>query len=71
MIGELVKQTAVVNCRPVQFVTAFFVLLGYQVRTAIHTVSDLLERRIVQFAGVPYQSPASRQEWEELWETEP
>jgi hypothetical protein len=60
----------VVNRRPVQFVTAFFAPLGSQVRTAIQTVSDLLERRFVQFAGVPYQSPASRQEWEELWEAE-
>jgi hypothetical protein len=60
----------VVNCRPVQFMTTFFAPLGSQVRTAIQTVSDLLERRFVQFAGVPYQSPASRQEWEELWEAE-
>jgi hypothetical protein len=38
---------------------------------AICTVSDLLERRFVKFAGVPYQSPVSREEWEELWETDP
>lgn len=36
----------------------------------IRQVSDLLERRFAQFAGVPYQTPVCRQQWEELWETE-
>ena len=37
---------------------------------AIRHVSDLLERRFAKFAGVPYQTPVCRQQWEELWETE-
>jgi hypothetical protein len=40
------------------------------VRTGIRTVTDLMERRFAEFAGVPYQNPLSRQQWEELWETE-
>jgi hypothetical protein len=56
--------------RPVQSMAALFVALGYHVRIGILTVSDLLERRFAEFAGVPCQSPPSRQLWEELWETE-
>ena len=36
----------------------------------IRHVGDLMERRFAQFAGVPYQTPVCRQQWEELWETE-
>ena len=39
-------------------------------RIGIRTVSDVLELRFAEFAGVPYQRPLSRQQWEELWETE-
>jgi hypothetical protein len=39
-------------------------------RIGIRAVSDLLERRFAEFAGVPYRSPVSRQQWEELWEAE-
>jgi hypothetical protein len=56
--------------RPVQSMAAFFVALGCHVRIGIRTVSDLLERRFTEFAGVPCQSLLSRQQWEELWETE-
>jgi ubiquinone biosynthesis protein Coq4 len=56
--------------RLVQFMAAFFVALGYHVRKGIRTVSDLMERRFAEFAGVPCQSPLIRQQWEELWETE-
>jgi hypothetical protein len=56
--------------RPVQFMAAFFVALGYHVRMGICTVTDLIERRFAEFAGVPYQNPLSRQQWEELWEAE-
>jgi hypothetical protein len=41
------------------------------VRIGTRTVSDLIERRFAEFAGVPYQNPLSRQQWEELWEAEP
>jgi hypothetical protein len=58
------------GCLPVQSIAAFFLALGYHVRIGIRTVSDLLEQRLAEFAGVPYQDPLSRQQWEELWETE-
>jgi hypothetical protein len=48
--------------RPVQFMAVFFV--------AIHTMSDLIERRFAEFAGIPYQSRLSRQQWEEVWKAE-
>jgi hypothetical protein len=50
--------------------TAFCIALRCQVGEAIHTMSDLVERRFVQFADVPYVSPVSRQQWEKLWEME-
>ena len=58
------------NRRPAQSMAAFFVALGRHVRMGIRIVTDLIERRFAGFAGVPYQSPLSRQQWEELWETE-
>jgi hypothetical protein len=58
------------NRRAVQLITALFVALGCQVRKAIHTVGDVIERRFAEFAGVPYQHPANRQQWEDLWATE-
>jgi hypothetical protein len=56
--------------RLVQFMAAFFIALGCHLRKGIRTVSDLIERRFAEFAGVPCQNPLSRQRWEELWETE-
>lgn len=56
--------------RPVQFMAASVVPLGCYGRIGFRTVSDSIERRIAEFAGVPYQNLLSRQQWEELWETE-
>jgi hypothetical protein len=47
---------------------AFFVALGYQFWIDIRTVGDLMERCFSEFAGVPYQGPLSRQQWEDLLE---
>ena len=57
--------------RPVQSMAVLFVALGNHVRIGIRTVRDLLELRFAEFAGVPYQNPLSRQQWEELWDAEP
>jgi hypothetical protein len=65
-----VNTIAAHNRRPVPLLAAFFVALGCQVRKAIDTVNYFLERRFSEFAGVPYQNPVVRQEWEDLWETE-
>jgi hypothetical protein len=70
IIVPTVNSIAMDNRRPVQFMAATFVALGYHVRIGIRTVSDLIGRRFAEFAGVPYQNPRSRQRWEELWETE-
>jgi hypothetical protein len=56
--------------RPIQFKALSFDVVGCQLRAGLRTVSDLLARRLAEFAGVPYQNPLSRREWEELWETE-
>jgi hypothetical protein len=56
--------------RPVQLVAAVFAAFGHHVRIGIRAVNDLTERRFAEFAGVPYQNPLGRQQWEELWETE-
>ena len=56
--------------RPFQSMAAFFVALGGHVQMGIHIVNDLMERSFAGFAGVPYQNPLSRQQWEDLWDTE-
>jgi hypothetical protein len=56
--------------RPIQFMSLSFDVLGYQLRTGIRTVIELIERRFARFAGVPYQNSANRREWEELWESQ-
>lgn len=71
MIVPTVNLIAMDNRRRAQSVAALFTALGYHVRIGIRSVSDLMERRFAEFAGVPYQNPISRQQWEELWETEP
>jgi hypothetical protein len=65
-----VNSITVDHRRLVQFMAAFFVALGYHLRIGIHTVSDLMERRFAEFAGVPCENPLSRRQWEDLWETE-
>jgi len=70
VIAPSLNSIAMDDRGPVQSVAAVFVALGYRARMVIHIVSDLLELRFAQFAGVPYQSPVSRRQWEDLWETE-
>jgi hypothetical protein len=70
VIVPAVNTIAVHNRRPAPLLAAFFVALGGQVRRAIRTVSNLIGRRFAEFAGVPYQNPVDRQQWEELWTTE-
>jgi hypothetical protein len=65
-----VNSIATDNRGPVEFMAAFFVAVGYHVRIGIRTMSDLLGPRFAEFAGVPYQNPLIRQQWEELWETD-
>jgi hypothetical protein len=70
LIVPTVNSIAMDNRRPVEFMAAFFAALGYQLRIGIRTVSDLMERRFAEFGDLPYQNPLSRQQWEDLWETE-
>jgi hypothetical protein len=70
IIVPAVNSIAIDNRRAVQFMAAFFVALLCQARIAIHTMRDFMEHRFAEFAGVPYQSPIGRQQWEDLWETE-
>jgi hypothetical protein len=70
IIAQAVNTIAVENRRPVPFLAALVVALRCQVPKTIHTISDLVERRFAEFAGVPYQSPVGRRQWEEFWELE-
>jgi len=47
-----------------------FDAVGHRAWAGIRILSDLLERRFADFAGVPYENRLRRREWEELWETE-
>ena len=55
---------------PGQFMAVFLVALRSHVRVGIRSASDVIERRFAEFAGVPYQTPVSRQQWQDLWQTE-
>jgi hypothetical protein len=70
MIGRAMNSIAVEKRQAVPFLAAIVVALRSQVPKAIHAVGDHVERRFAEFAGVPYHSPFSRQQWEELWEME-
>jgi hypothetical protein len=59
---------AVEKRQAVPFLAAFVVALRCQVPKAIHAMGDHVERSFAEFAGVPYQSPVSRRQWEVLWE---
>jgi hypothetical protein len=59
---------AVEKRQAVPLLAAFVVALRSHVPKAIHAMGDHVERRFAEFAGVPYESHVSRQQWEELWE---
>jgi hypothetical protein len=61
---------AVERRQAVPFLAAFVVALRCEVPKAIHAMGVHVEGRFAEFAGVPYQSPVSRQQWEELWKME-
>lgn len=50
------------------FVPEILVALGLRIRGRVLALAELVERLFAEFAGVPYADPASRQQWEELWE---
>jgi hypothetical protein len=70
MIGPIANLIATDARRPIQNIAAIFTALRYHVRAGIRAISDLMERRFAAYAGVPYQNPISRQQWQELWEAE-
>jgi hypothetical protein len=70
IIIPAVNSIAMDNRRPDQSMAALFAAAGYHLRWGVRTVNDHIERRFAEFAGVPYQDPLSRQQWEELWEME-
>jgi hypothetical protein len=43
--------------------------LRSQIRARIVAMSHLMERLFARFADVPYETPISQQQWEELWES--
>jgi hypothetical protein len=53
-----------------QFVTNVFGALGCNMRVTMRTMSAEIERRFATFAGLPYQDPVSRQQWEQVWEAD-
>jgi hypothetical protein len=70
VVVHSVNSIDIYNRRPLQFMAALLVAVGFHLRLGIRTIGDQLERRFAGFAGVPYLNPLRRQQWEELWETE-
>jgi len=62
---------AVDSRRLLQFTTAIFVAIGYQLGALIRIANSRIERRFSTFADVPYHDRLSRQQWEQLWREEP
>jgi hypothetical protein len=53
IIVPTVNSIAINMRRPVEITAAIFVALGNHVRVGIRTLSDLIEHRFAEFAGVP------------------
>ena len=70
IIVPTVSSITVHNRQPAKATDLSLDALGHRAWAGIRTLSDLLERRFAEFAGVPYEEPFCRREWEDLWETE-
>ena len=70
MIEPAQYLTVVDSRRSSQYATTVFGALGCNMRVAMRTMSAEIERRFATFAGVPYQDPVSRQQWEQVWEAD-
>jgi hypothetical protein len=70
IIGRAMNSNAVEKREAVPFLAVFVVALRCLLPEAIHAMGDHVERRFAEFAGVPYRSRDSRQQWEDLWEME-
>jgi hypothetical protein len=62
---------AVRSGRQNQLIQSTLVNIGYRLRVLIRAVSSQIEREFAVFANVPYHDSRSRQQWEELWKTDP
>lgn len=71
IIGPAENPVVVDNRQQSELSTHVFVAIGYHMRMTIRAMSEQMERSFAAFAGVPYEDPLSRQQWEQLWETEP
>jgi hypothetical protein len=67
LVAPTVASISVDDPHPLKCMSAVFFARAC---IGIRTVSDLLERRFADLAGIPYQSPDSRQQWEDLWDAE-
>jgi hypothetical protein len=52
-----------------RFIAAFRLATKF-IRNGLRSASDLLERSFAEFADVPYENRISRQQWQQLWDTE-
>jgi hypothetical protein len=70
-IGPAENPVVVDNRQQSELSTRAFVAIGYHMRMTIRAMSQQIASGFAAFAGVPYEDPLSRQQWEQLWETEP
>jgi hypothetical protein len=70
IIGPAANPIVLDNRPQSELLTHLIVSMGYRLREAIRAMYDLIENRFAAFAGVPYEDPPSRQQWEQLWDTE-
>jgi hypothetical protein len=53
-----------------QLVRSFLVSVNGQIRALMHTVGHCIERHFAAFAHVPHETLLTREQWEELWESD-
>ena len=66
IIGPAENPIVAENRQQSELSTQAFVAIGFHMRMAIRAI----ESCFAAFAGVPYEDPLSRQQWEQMWETE-
>ena len=65
------KSLAIDSRRLLQFMTPTLVAVEYQLGVLIRVASSNVERQFATFADVPYHDRLIRQQWEQLWRSEP
>jgi hypothetical protein len=57
--------------QPIRLIGSFSGNVAKQASAAMLAMSHWIQQRFSAFADVPYENPLTRQEWEDIWESDP